>query len=269
MRTRFLAIVAVAFLLVPVAPADGQQQLEIRVTNLQPADGLFFTPVWFGIHDGSFDLFNSGSPASTALEALAEEGIVSGLQSDFAASQTGQLQGVITGPAGFGSGMGQPPVIDPGETATVIVTVPNTVTGRFFSYASMVIPSNDAFIGNGNPLAIQLFDGSGNFTGPVSFDVTGGMFYDSGTEVNDGMGAAFSTNGGTSTTENGVVQLHPGLQNFLGTGTAAGTTINSLPGAGTSTLRFTITAVPEPGVSALLAGMVTCLAAAGRRRRID
>ncbi len=265
MRHRFLATIALVALWIGLPAAQGQQQIQISVTNLEPANGLFFTPVWFGIHDGTFDLFNPGSPSSNALEILAEDGIVSGLQADFMAAQPGRVQGVVTGPGGFGSMMGQPPVIDPGETATVVVTVPNTMTGRFFSYASMVIPSNDAFIGTANPTARQLFDVNGNFTGPLVFDVLGGNFWDSGTEVNDGLGAAFSTNGGTSTTENGLVQLHTGLQNFLGTGTAAGTTIGSLPGSSTPTVRFSISAVPEPGSLALLIGLAGCCL--GIRRR--
>ena len=84
----------------------------------------------------------------------------------------------------------------------------------------MVIPSNDAFIGNGNPTAYRIFNPDGSFAGPLVIDIFGDEIYDAGTEVNDGLGAPFSTLGGSSTDENGTVALHPGLGNFIGTDTA-------------------------------------------------
>ena len=55
---------------------------------------------------------------------------------------------------------------------------------RFFSYASMVIPSNDAFIASADPTAHAVFDELGNFVGG-SFVVYGSRVRDAGTEVND------------------------------------------------------------------------------------
>lgn len=244
-------------------PAEGQQQVRVTVTNLQAGNGFFLTPVWFGLHDGNFDFFNNGSAASSSLEALAEEGVISGLQGDFSGSQMNGVQGALLNSAGFPGA----PVLDPGETASATVSVTNTVAGRYFSYASMVIPSNDAFIGNDNATMFQIFDAAGNYTGPVTFDVFGAIIWDSGTEVNDTMGAAFSILGGTSSVENGVVPLHSGLANFLGSGTVAGTTIGSIPSGATPIARFCISAIPEP--SAMMAlGLFAGIAAFRRRPRI-
>ena len=55
---------------------------------------------------------------------------------------------------------------------------------RYFSYASMVIPSNDAFVANGSPVAHPIFDDSGVFVGS-RFVVSGDEANDAGTELND------------------------------------------------------------------------------------
>ena len=84
MRNRFFAVLVLSLL--GVAPAMAQQQIEITIENLQPADGFYFTPVWIGVHDGGFDYFDNGSAASASLEALAEGGDVSGVDADFSAT---------------------------------------------------------------------------------------------------------------------------------------------------------------------------------------
>ena len=246
MRRLFLVLGAVALMTCSLSPVNAQR-VRVEVENLQPSDGFFFTPVWVGFHNGSFDLFDVGAQASAGLELLAEEGDFSVLSGEFAGSGT---DGAVFGPGGFPGA----PVIDPGEiTAAVFDIGPND---RYFSFASMVIPSNDAFIGNGDPLAYELFDANGIFNGPLTIDIVGGDIYDAGTEVNDGQGAAFSAEGGTSTDEGGVVDLHPGLDNFLGTDTVAGTTIGSIPGPRTPFARITITSIPEPTTAGLLLSLV-------------
>lgn len=226
------------------------ETLSIQVENLNPDTGFFITPLWFGLHDGSFDLFDVGSPASSSLEDLAEEGITAGIEADF--SGPNRPQGVVTGPDGFGSVNPQPPLIDAGETATATVSIPNAAASRYFSFASMVIPSNDAFIGNGNPMAYEVFDTLGNFNGPVIIEIFGNEIWDSGTELNDTLGAAFSTIGGMSSDEGGLVALHAGLANFEGTGTPVGTIGAGLaPEAGDLVARITIQQVPEPSSIAL------------------
>lgn len=259
---RTLATLAIAALI--ALPQSSQaMDLQITVENLSPTDGFFLTPTWFGFHSGDFDVFNVGEAASASLEAIAEDGIVDGLQADFDAP--GRIQGVVTGPAGFGSSMGQPPLIDTGEVATAEVTTINPAAYRYFSFASMVIPSNDAFIGNDNPFAYEVFDAAGNFNGELVIEIFGSDIWDSGTEVNDTLGAAFSTIGGVSSDEGGVVQVHPGLTNFEGTGTPVGTIGTGLaPGSATPVARITISQVPEP-TTAVLA--VLGIAGVAMRRR--
>jgi len=43
-----------------------------------------------------------------------------------------------------------------------------SLMSRYFSYASMLIPSNDAFIANGNPLAFSSLMPLEHFSAPIS-----------------------------------------------------------------------------------------------------
>lgn len=218
-------------------------QINVSITNEGNSD-FFVTPLWFGFHDGSFDLFDDGQPASSALELIAEEGDVSGLQNAFTA-EGHAIQGVAANAAGFGGA----PVIDPGETATASITPVNPAAYRYLSFASMVIPSNDAFIGNSDPTAYQVFDSSGDFQGPLTIQIFANDIWDAGTEVNNTFGAAFSGVGGDGVAEGGTVGRlgMGGLDNFAGTGIPTGDTISDLIGDGEllATIHVTQT-VPEP-----------------------
>ena len=260
-----LTLTLSAAVLTPAAPVHAQADgdLQVTVTNNGNSD-FFLTPFWFAFSDGSFDLFDAGSAASAALEAIAEEGDVSGLQADFtAAAVPGNLQGVAANAAGFGGA----PVIDPGETATAFVTPINPAAYRYLSFASMVIPSNDAFVGNDDPFAYEVFDAAGNFvdaSGTVTFEILASDIWDAGTEVNDTLGAAFAANMAMSTDEGGVVTATPDLANFLGTDTVAGTTIGDLFTGDEIVATITVSRVPEPATGVALLGLA---AAAALRRR--
>ena len=243
--------------------------VQVTVTNHRSQGGFYFTPVWVGFHDGGFDTFNGGEAASAELEALAEGGDLAPLRGAFGgnADGTARVDSVVFSPDGFAGA----PVFDPGESVSELVNVSDAGSNRYLSFGSMIIPSNDAFFANGNPFAYEIFNGNGEFKGPVTISIYGRDIYDSGTEVNDGFGAAFSALGGTDSDEGGAVGLHPGLDNFIGTDTAAGTTITS--GLGSNELIATIeindaNAVPEPsavaiwGVFGLIGGIVAC-----RKRR--
>ena len=232
--------------------------LEFKVTNTQSADGLFLTPFFLALHDGNYDTFNSGSAARAGVEDIAETGNVA---TQLAAAPANVATGVALNADGFGGA----PVIDPGETARVQINVdPNSQ--NFLSFLSMVIPSNDAFIGNDNPMAYQLFD-MGVFTGLTQINIYGGDVWDAGTEDNTNFGAAFNAAGGAETdTIGGVISPFGSLDLFLGQGTAAGTTIGSVPGSRDLLATIQIAPVPLPaGLPLLLVGLGG-LGLMGRRR---
>jgi len=240
------ALLAAGFM---AAPAQGVV-LRVKVENLAPANGTFLTPVWVGFHDGSFDLYDLGSPASMALERIAEDGSVAPLMADFGAAQPAGQQGVIFGPS--------IPPIGPGEMSASLMDV--DASNRYFSYASMIIPSNDAFVANGNPMAFPIFDAMGGFLG-ADFIVLGSMVRDAGTEVNDEapLNTAFfgQMMPNTGTDENGVVHDHPGF-NAAGSGgilDAAMFANADFKAAGYQVARITISAVPEAASTAGLLGL--------------
>ena len=65
--------------------------------NNAPLQGTCQTPVWVGVHDGSFDQYDLGAPISSALEALAEDGNHDPIIADFAAAPGGVFDGVVGG----------------------------------------------------------------------------------------------------------------------------------------------------------------------------
>ncbi len=190
--------------------------IRITVTNTLEEGGTFLTPVWFGFHDGaSFDLFNQGEAASLGLERLAEDGAVEGIAAEFNA-QVGNngVDGTIVG------GTGVPGPIDTGESASFSLNLnPNQVGQGFFTWGTMVIPSNDAFLAApDNPFADPIFDQNGNFLGPIVIERRGSDVLDAGTEVNTEEDAAFLNQSAPNTglDENGVVGAHPGFNGSVG-----------------------------------------------------
>ncbi len=230
-------------LLALIAPCFAHA-LEVLVTiqNLAPAQGGLLTPVWVGFHNGTFDLYDSGAPVSMALERLAEDGNTAPLSTAFVSFGAGAMDGTILGSGG---------AIVPGETASQTFSlVPTNPLARYFSYASMVIPSNDAFVANGNPLAHSIFDGSGNFLG-ADFYILGNQVLDAGSEVNDEIPANTAAFGqampNTGVVENGVVRPHLG---FMPAGAGGILSTPQFANAnfladGYQVARITVTSVPS------------------------
>lgn len=252
-----LTIVALLGLpLMAATRSDATTIVRVTITNLAPAQGTVLTPFWVGFHDGNFDIFDINAPASPSLERLAEDGMTDGIANDFLNSGAGLVEGTITG---AGLGAGTPPVIPPATSATQDFILDGILpSSRYFSYASMVVPSNDAFVANGSPFAFKIFDDNGQFIG-ADLIITGDLVWDAGTEVNDEIPANTALLGqqapNTGDVENGVVALHPGF-------VAGGNILNAFAQAdfkaeGYQVARIVVqqVAVPEPGSILSLLGL--------------
>ncbi len=266
---RVLALLASAGL----SGAAHAAPLDITVENLLDEGSFYFTPVWMSVHNGSFDVFNEGefADAFPGLTALAEHGNTGPLMDAFTSSPAGLAGGWQTTLVAD-DGPDDAPVFAPGESMTLNLDVDDPGVNRFFSYASMVVPSNDLFFANDDFRGIELFDDAGNFNGPLVILVLGGEVYDNGTEVNDAMhDAAFSTLDGQSIPEHELVRAfftsNPDdqdyLDSFIGTEVANGDIIGSSFGPDEIVARITIT--PTPATAALL-GLAGCVSLVRRRR---
>ena len=149
----------------------------------------------------------------------------------------------------------------PGATATNTFTV-DTAVNPFFTYAAMVIPSNDFFLGNDSPTALRLFDAGGNLI-LNGFTLKANRIWDAGSEAFDPANAAFLVDGVNDrrTPQNGVVNFNfRELSGFNGLETAAGYTFNSQLTADTDVFRVSFRATPAvpvpPSVVMALTGVL-------------
>ncbi len=236
-------------------------QVRVTVENLAPASSVTFAPLHVGFHGGTYDAFNSGAAASPAIISVAEGGSGSAWFPAFAAADpTATLGTVLPDPPG--------PLL-PGMTASAVFNV-DTAINRYFTFASMVVPSNDVFIGNDSPTAYMLFDDMGNLN-LSSITQRGRDIWDAGSEVTEAANAAFLVVGSNDPRieQNGVVSFDfSGVTAFDGLTTAAGYVLDSQLTAGLEVYRISFSLVPEP--STIVLGTFGCLALvtiAYRRRK--
>lgn len=261
--------VAIAIL----ATSASAESVSVTIENTMGAESFFLTPFWISAHNGGFDSYDSGAFASNfpGITQLAETGNTGPISNAFIASAAGiagGAQSTVTAVAFVGDA----PVFSPGESVTFSLDVGDSSVNRYFSYASMVVPSNDLFIANGNAFAYELFDAMGNFNGTTVIEIYGRDVNDNGTETNSATNdAAFSTNDGQSLPEFGVIRdffsdLDDSsyLDSFIGSTTANGATIGSAFGADDLIARITINQVPAPSGALAFTGTGVVMI---RRRR--
>ncbi len=255
--------VALSAGLASLASAQAVGDIQIDVVHAGNTD-FSLTPVWFGFHNGQFDMFDVGAPAASvlgtnAVELIAELGDVSQITADFTAAPgiPGDIQGVVATTTG-------PPPIEPGETGTGFVTPINPSAYQYFSFLSMVVPTNDTFIGNDDPVAYQVFNANdelidefGNPTDLRVITITGADILDAATEINNGFGAAFTQgqDGTQGDIENGNVTLGSDLSAFLGVTDVTGRSILDTIDPGEVFATVEISIVPEPAAASTLAGL--------------
>jgi hypothetical protein len=184
--------------------ANSVQAAQISVTLTNLTGGMHFTPRLLVAHTADVDMFEVGSPASTGLATIAEGGDVSVLAGALDATpdnNSHETFGGLLAPA----------------TVSAVYTF-ETDDHPYLSMASMLLPTNDAFVG---------LDSWAIPTTPGTYHVYLNA-YDAGTEANDeivngggalgapgipaapGGDAGTGGTGVTATEANTVVHIHRG-----------------------------------------------------------
>ncbi len=216
-KTKLSTIALTTLAVAPLAFAESIPSVVVTVKNQAAQRAGLQTPVWAGIHDGTFDIYDRDVELGTSeanpnlisresVERLAEDGMTMPISAEFSMLQPGAGQTTLVATSG--------PLL-PGSQVSATLNISNPLVERYFSYASMIIPSNDAFVANGNPMGHEVFDDSGKFVAK-GFIVAGSEVLDAGTEINDELAShtAFLNQAGSNIgldEEGGVVSLSSGF----------------------------------------------------------
>jgi hypothetical protein len=269
-RTKFSSCFLVGLLAIGWSSPGQAAVVDVMITfeNLSPINSVAFAPLRFGLHNGTFDAFDVGTTATDPIISVAERGNGATWFDAFQAADPTAVLGSVVGagtspqpvPAGnvggnFASSGSQTVRID-------------TSVNQFFTFASMVVPSNDLFIGNDNPMQYRILDDAGNLLINEIFQ-SAGQIWDAGSEFADPANGAFVMGGTNSnrTPQNGVIAFDfAELGAFNGSTTNAGYTFSNVDltaGTNIGRISFSAVVVPEPNSMGLF-GLI-CVGAAFRR----
>jgi hypothetical protein len=254
--SRLVSLLAGATVLFSSAAGAQHRRITATVTNLAPSNSISFAPLHVGFHNGTFDSFNLGQAAGPGIISVAEGGSGTQWLADLAAIDPTATRGTIGG------------LLLPGQSASMSFDV-NVGLNRYFSFANMVVPSNDFFLGNDRPL--QLFNSSGDLMINSILQSTN-QIWDAGSELFDPNAAAFVGNNDLRSAQNSVVALNfAELAGFNGLTTGAGYVFDSQLAAQQNVYRIDLSSspitVPEPDSAALVSAGLLVLGWMARRKR--
>ncbi len=234
--------------------------VRVSFANVAPANGIAFAPLHVGFGQGLFDSFNIGTVATAPIVSVAEGGSGSAWQPAFMAAEPLATRGTV--------GAGGPVLA--GVTRTLDLVV-DTAVNRFFTFGSMVIPSNDHFIGNDSATEYQVFDAAGNLL-ISQISQAASEIWDAGSEATDPLAAAFVGTNSLRTPQNGLVSFNfSELSANNGLTTGAGYVFTNNVSANTEIARIGFQVlnsnVPEPGSVALVAMAMGALGFTRRSQR--
>ena len=254
--SRLVLLLAGATVLFSSAAGAQHRRITATVTNLAPSNSISFAPLHVGFHNGTFDSFNIGQVAGPGIISVAEGGSGTQWLADLAAIDPTATRGTIGG------------LLLPGQSASMSFDV-NVGLNRYFSFANMVVPSNDFFLGNDRPL--QLFNSSGDLMINSILQSTN-QIWDAGSELFDPNAAAFVGNNDLRSAQNSVVAFNfAELAGFNGLTTGAGYVFDSQLAAQQNVYRIDLSSspitVPEPNSAALVSAGLLVLGFMARRKR--
>lgn len=252
LKSRFIAMMLVALNGLLGSDAATAVEVQVSIRHLGAEGGVALSPFTWAAHDGTFSSFSPNSPASSGIEAIAELGDGSAWTASVLGTQpTAKTGTLVANQGGFGPG-----IFVPGSSGSAIVTL-DPALNRYFSFGSMVVPSNDAFVGNSNAMSLPLFDNNGQFIA-TTLTLTGADIWDAGTEVNQLLGAAYLVNQTATdgTAENGMIHrpnLATDFNHYLNGSTPSGGVFSMPPTATGPIAEISFSIVPEPSSLGLLA----------------
>lgn len=171
-RMNLLSTVCIIVSLALASGATGLAQDTFQVTVHNLTGSQLITPPLVVVHDSSTSLFTVGQPASAELATLAEEGNPLPLM-----EAAMGMEGVFE--TGVAFGPGDPPVIPPGQSASVMVEA--TPKYKWLSVVGMLATTNDSFFAVSRvqlPVRLAFYT-----LGPRSLTVSAPA-YDAGSEAN-------------------------------------------------------------------------------------
>lgn len=253
-RNDFVASLFALALLLAMTANAAAVQVRVTVENLAPENSVSLAPFRFGFSNGTFDAFDNNAVAFLLGEAdisqapivtIAEGG--SGLTwfPAFEAAEPNANLGSVLGPT-------VPPFL-PGQSNAATFEI--DPSNRFFTFGTMVVPSNDHFLGNDSPTLFEIFDAGGNLIRDTIVE-DASRIWDAGSETQNPANAAFLVDGVNDLRENEgnpVMFNFSNLQAFDGLETAAGYIFDSsLLASDTPVIRISFQIVPEPATFGML-----------------
>lgn len=170
------------WLLVEVFDLRPELQVDGSEPRVQVKAGVTSEAIYVALHDGSFDLYEPGELASSALRDFANEGVVDRIVAQLAEQDAaGRIERLTPYGRSEGSFLSSNAYIGSISQSNPFVI---SSAHRFLSYFAKISPSDDAFVANDNPQRYEIFDEDGNFLGPFVIDVYGDDVLDAGTREN-------------------------------------------------------------------------------------
>ncbi|PCK09766.1 MAG: hypothetical protein COA42_02310 [Alteromonadaceae bacterium] len=161
--------------------AANTQAIELQVSISNLTQGMSFTPRLLVAHTSDVDLYQTGVAASTPLAWLAESGSITDASNAASAGENFEWMLETTENAPNNTWQVFGGLLAPATTSAAYTFETNDMP--YLSLVSMLIPTNDAFVGM-DSIAIPSAPGTYNYYLNA---------YDAGTELNDEISPATST----------------------------------------------------------------------------
>ncbi len=205
------------------APADetGPVALSVHWLDTRPDDSVLLPGLVTIFHAGDVVLYDFGKPASDILIEHVHGGTSSVRLDQLVESLRERFPNAIVD--GFRSApwLAPSPPDDSWPHHEHVRVELDPRQHRFLSWFGSVHPSDDAFVGNDDPMRIELFDADGRFKGPLYIDLFGNQVMDAGVCYNDEQRLFWLHEApqwprpGSCRASEGAVRQHPGLNGSL------------------------------------------------------